>query len=60
MFFYFLKIIFDISTLKRFKMYKLHSILEKKKFQNLMKQNHKRNAKRLELIGFYEMKQDVW
>jgi hypothetical protein len=25
-----------------------------------MKQNYKRNAKRLELIGFYEMKQDVW
>jgi hypothetical protein len=60
MFFYFLKIIFNISTLKRFKKYKLHSILEKKKIQNLMKQNYKRNAKRLELIGFYEMKQDVW
>jgi hypothetical protein len=60
MFFYFLKIIFNINTLKRFKKYKLHSILEKKKIQNLMKQNYKRNAKRLELIGFYEMKQDVW
>ena len=31
MFFYFLKIIFDISTLKRSKRYKPHSILAKKK-----------------------------
>jgi len=31
MFFYFLKIIFDISTLKRFKKYKPHSILIKNK-----------------------------
>jgi hypothetical protein len=31
MFFYFLKIIFDISTSKRFKKYKPHSILAKKK-----------------------------
>jgi len=30
-FFYFLKIIFDISTSKRFKKYKPHSILAKKK-----------------------------
>jgi len=30
-FFYFLKIIFDISTLKRFKKYKSHLILTKKK-----------------------------
>jgi hypothetical protein len=30
MFFYFLKIIFDISTSKRFKKYKPHSILAKK------------------------------
>jgi len=30
-FFYFLKIIFDISTLKRSKKYKPHSILAKKK-----------------------------
>jgi hypothetical protein len=30
MFFYFLKIIFDISTSKRSKKYKLHSILAKK------------------------------
>jgi len=33
MFFYFLKIIFDISTSKRSKKYKPHSILEKKKFK---------------------------
>jgi predicted RNA-binding protein len=31
-FFYFLKIIFDISTSKRSKSYKPHSILAKKKF----------------------------
>jgi hypothetical protein len=31
MFFYFLKIIFDISTSKRSKKYKLHLILAKKK-----------------------------
>jgi hypothetical protein len=31
MFFYFLKIIFDISTSKRSKKYKPHSILAKKK-----------------------------
>jgi hypothetical protein len=31
MFFHFLKIIFDISTSKRSKKYKPHSILEKKK-----------------------------
>jgi len=31
MFFHFLKIIFDISTLKRSKKYKPHSILAKKK-----------------------------
>jgi len=35
MFFYFLKIIFDISTSKRFKRYKPHSILAKKKKSNL-------------------------
>jgi len=33
MFFYFLKIIFDISTSKRSKKYKPHSILVKKKFK---------------------------
>jgi hypothetical protein len=32
-FFYFLKIIFDISTSKRSKKYKLHSILAKKKIE---------------------------
>jgi hypothetical protein len=32
-FFYFLKIIFDISTSKRSKKYKPHSILAKKKFK---------------------------
>ena len=48
MFFHFLKIIFDISTSKRFKKYKPHLILakRKKKFQNLMKRSYKRNAKR--------------
>jgi hypothetical protein len=34
MFFYFLKIIFDISTSKRSKKYKPHSILAKKKKKN--------------------------
>jgi len=34
-FFYFLKIIFDISTSKRSKKYKPHSILAKKKNSNL-------------------------
>jgi len=34
-FFYFLKIIFDISTAKRSKKYKPHSILAKKKKSNL-------------------------
>jgi hypothetical protein len=33
-FFHFLKIIFDISTSKRFKTYKSYSILIKKSFQN--------------------------
>jgi hypothetical protein len=46
MFFHFLKIIFDISTSKRSKKYKPHSILaKKKKIQNLMKRSYKRNAK---------------
>jgi hypothetical protein len=44
-FFHFLKIIFDISTSKRSKKYKPHSILAKKKIQNLMKRSYKRNAK---------------
>jgi len=46
-FFYFLKIIFDISTLKRSKKYKPHLILAKKKNQNLTKRNYKRNAKQI-------------
>ncbi|KAL9337907.1 hypothetical protein Peur_069676 [Populus x canadensis] len=46
MFFHFLKIIFDISTSKRSKKYKPHSILAKKKIQNLMKRSYKRNVKR--------------
>jgi len=47
MFFYFLKIIFDISTSKRFK--KVQTTLnfsKKKKIQNLTKRSSKRNAKR--------------
>jgi hypothetical protein len=42
MFFYFLKIIFDISTSKRSKKYKPYSILAKKKFK--FSQNTGRNA----------------
>jgi hypothetical protein len=38
-FFYFLKIIFDISTSKRFKKYKSHSILTKKNVKFDQKQN---------------------
>jgi hypothetical protein len=46
MFFYFLKIIFNISTSKRSKKYKPHSILaKKKKIQNLAKRRLKRTAK---------------
>jgi hypothetical protein len=37
MFFYFLKIIFDISTSKRSKRYKPHSILAKKKKKKNLK-----------------------
>jgi hypothetical protein len=44
-FFYFLKIIFDISTSKQFKKYKSHSILTKKIIQNLIKHSYKHNAK---------------
>jgi len=52
MFFHFLKIIFDISTSKRSKKYKPHSILAKKKFQNLAKRSYKCNAKKsLSLFG---------
>jgi len=45
-FFLFLKIILDISTSKRSKKYKPHSILVKtKKIQNLTKHNSKHNVK---------------
>jgi len=44
-FFYFLKIIFNISTSKRSKKYKPHSILAKKKIQNLAKRRLKRTDK---------------
>jgi hypothetical protein len=40
MFFHFLKIIFDISTSKRFKKYKLHSILAKKKKNSKFDETH--------------------
>jgi hypothetical protein len=45
-FFYFLKIIFDISTSKRSKKYKPHSILAKKKIQIWRKRRYKRSTKR--------------
>jgi hypothetical protein len=45
MFFYFLKIIFNISTSKRSKKYKPHSILAKKKNQNLAKRTTKQSLK---------------
>jgi len=41
--FYFLKIIFDISTSKRSKKYKPHSILIKKKIQIYTKRRYKRS-----------------
>jgi hypothetical protein len=46
--FYFLKIIFDISTSKRSKKYKPHSILakKKKKIQIWRKRRYKRSTKR--------------
>jgi hypothetical protein len=45
-FFYFLKIIFDISTSKRSKKYKPHSILAKKKIQICTKRRYKHSTKR--------------
>jgi len=45
-FFYFLKIIFDISTSKRSKKYKSHSILIKKKIQICTKRRYKHSTKR--------------
>jgi hypothetical protein len=52
-FFHFLKIIFDISTSKRSKKYKPHSILAKKKIQNLTKRSYKRNAKQTLSLLWY-------
>jgi hypothetical protein len=51
MFFYFLKIIFDISTSKRSKKYKPHSILAKKKIQIWRKRRYKRSTKRSLKVG---------
>jgi len=45
MFFHFLKIIFDISTSKRYKKYKPHLILAKKKISKF-DETQLRNAKR--------------
>jgi hypothetical protein len=45
-FFYFLKIIFDISTSKRSKKYKPHLILAKKKIQIYTKRRYKHSTKR--------------
>jgi hypothetical protein len=45
-FFYFLKIIFDISTSKRSKTYKSYSILIKKKFQNFLERSRSHVPKR--------------
>jgi len=53
-FFYFLKIIFDISTSKRSKKYKPHSILAKKKIQICTKHRYKHSNKRsLKIHAFY-------
>jgi len=54
-FFYFLKIIFDISTSKRSKKYKPHLILTKKKFLNLIKSNYKHNSE-LSLNGWWKVR----
>jgi hypothetical protein len=51
MFFYFLKIIFSISTSKQSKKYKPHSILVKKKIQNLAKRRLKRTAKQARYLA---------
>jgi hypothetical protein len=50
MFFYFLKIIFNISASKRSKKYKPHSILAQKKIQNLAKRRLKRTAKLTSMV----------
>jgi hypothetical protein len=53
MFFYFLKIIFDISTSKRSKTYKPYLILVKKKIQNFWERRHSRVPKHnLSVLGF--------
>jgi len=49
-FFYFFKIIFDISTSKRSKRYKPHSILAKKKNSKFDKHSYKHNVKRSLLL----------
>jgi hypothetical protein len=60
MFFYFLKIIFDISTSKRSKKYKLHLILaKKKKIQIWTKRRYKRNTERSR-NQFYIGTNDPW
>jgi hypothetical protein len=58
MFFYFLKIIFDISTSKRSKKYKPHSILAKKKkqIQIWTKRRYKRNTKHSLKAGLRQKK----
>jgi len=56
MFFYFLKIIFDISTSKRSKKYKPHSILaKKKKIQIWRKRRYKRSTKRSQKVLLVEV-----
>jgi hypothetical protein len=51
-FFYFLKIIFNINTSKRYKKYKPHSILsKKKKIQNLTKCKLKRTTKQARYLA---------
>jgi hypothetical protein len=61
MFFYFLKIIFDISTSKRSKKYKPHLILAKKKFKFSEKQVEPQSQTLLillhtnqKLVGFFQ------
>jgi hypothetical protein len=57
MFYYFLKIIFDISTSKQFKKYKPHLILTKK-IQNLIKHNYRHNTKQTrKVVGHFPGKQ---
>jgi len=51
-FFYFLKIIFNISTSKRCKKYKPHSILAKKKNSKFDEKTHSQIECRYCLIGY--------